>query len=126
MFVLPLFVLVHREDPLLRRLTSALLVLLARYPASWELLLSWCRIHWCKGQGWQETEHPQGVGWYRHGPRSAWCCWSHCNKSPQAHSAILLPCPAGDRVHDPDPDRRTALPESRSGKESRLAQITSL
>jgi len=40
MFVLPLFVLVHREDPLLRRLASALLVLLVRYPASWELLLS--------------------------------------------------------------------------------------
>ena len=40
MFVLPLFVLVHREDPLLRRLASALLVLLALYPASWELLLS--------------------------------------------------------------------------------------
>ena len=39
-FVLPLFVLVHREDPLLRRLASALLVLLVRYPASWELLLS--------------------------------------------------------------------------------------
>ena len=40
MFVLPLFVLVHRQDPLLRRLASALLVLLVRYPASWELLLS--------------------------------------------------------------------------------------
>ena len=40
MFVLPLFVLVHREDPLLRRLASALLVLLVRYPESWELLLS--------------------------------------------------------------------------------------
>src|SRR5450756_1655964 len=39
-FVLPLFVLVHREDPLLRRLASALLVLLVRYPESWELLLS--------------------------------------------------------------------------------------
>src|SRR5450830_1293061 len=34
------FVLVHREDPLLRRLASALLVLLVRYPASWELFLS--------------------------------------------------------------------------------------
>src|SRR5450756_411815 len=100
MFVLPLFVLVHREDPLLRRLTSALLVLLALYPASWELLLSWCKIHWCKGQRWQETEHPQGVGWYRRGPRPAWCCWSGCDKSPQARSAILL-----SLIHISEPTR---------------------